>query len=289
MMICSVLDYEQDETMISKNRDIVIILMILALFTGATIELSEGSTLAGIILFAIAAILITQIKLPDTESFETSGRYLLLGTFIVLADIAYNLREGSTLGSLDTMTFFFGVSLIAYGTNIPQLKHIGEFGAYISGIFLPLYIVFYIFFEKYSIEFIHLFDHYLILLPTVAIVKLFGMPLEVIATETVRLSGVEDMTIVIGGPCSGLYSMFLLIGIVVGYSRIEKMDLNKTLYLTVFAILIAYISNLVRVIVLYATAYFYGVDAMMTVHTHIGWIIFAVVAAGIMYLMDVKK
>ena len=275
--------------MISKNQDIVIILMILALFTGATIELSEGSTFAGIVLFAVAAILITQIKLPETNSFESSGRYLLFGTFIILADIAYNLRTGSTLGTLDTMTFFFGASLIAYGTNRPQLKHIGKFGAYISGIFLPLYLVFYILFEKYSIEFIHLFDHYFILLPTVAIVNLFGMPLEVIATETVRLSGVEEMTIVIGGPCSGLYSIFLLIGIVVGYSRIEKMDTNKTLYLTFFAILVAYLSNLVRVIMLYTTAYFYGVDTMMIVHTHIGWIIFAVVAGGIMYLMDMNR
>lgn len=275
--------------MISKNQDIVIILMILALFTGATIELSEGSTFAGIVLFAVAAILITQIKLHETNSFESSGRYLLLGTFIILADIAYNLRTGSTLGTLDTMTFFFGTSLIAYGTNRPQLKHIGKFGAYISGIFLPLYLVFYILFEKYSIEFIHLFDHYFILLPTVAIVNLFGMPLEVIATETVRLSGVEEMTIVIGGPCSGLYSIFLLIGIVVGYSRIEKMDTNKTLYLTFFAILVAYLSNLVRVIMLYTTAYFYGVDTMMMVHTHIGWIIFAVVAGGIMYLMDMNR
>ncbi len=275
--------------MICKDRDLVIILMILALFIGATIELSEGSTFAGIVLFAIAAILITQIKLPVTNSFESSARYLILGIFIIIADIAYNLKKGSTLGTLDTMTFFFGLSLMAYGTNRPQLKHIGIFGSYISGIFLPLYFVFYILFEKYSIEFIHLFDHYLILLPTVTIVNLFGIPLEIIATETVRLSGVEPMTIVIGGPCSGLYSMFLLIGIVVGYSRIEKMDLNKTLYLTIFVILIAYISNLVRVIVLYTTAYLYGIDTMLMVHTHIGWIIFAVVAGGIMYLMDIKR
>lgn len=275
--------------MICKDRDLVIILMILALFIGATIELSEGSTFAGIVLFAIAAILITQIKLPATNSFESSARYLILGIFIIIADIAYNLKKGSTLGTLDTMTFFFGLSLMAYGTNRPQLKHIGIFGSYISGIFLPLYFVFYILFEKYSIEFIHLFDHYLILLPTVTIVNLFGIPLEIIATETVRLSGVEPMTIVIGGPCSGLYSMFLLIGIVVGYSRIEKMDLNKTLYLTIFVILIAYISNLVRVIVLYTTAYLYGIDTMLMVHTHIGWIIFAVVAGGIMYLMDINR
>jgi archaeosortase C (PEF-CTERM variant) len=96
------------------------------------------------------------------------------------------------------------------------------------------------------------------------------------------------MTIVIGGPCSGLYSMFLLIGIVAGYSRIEKMDIKKTLGLLGFAVLIAYIANLIRVLILYITAYFYGMDVMMIVHTHIGWIIFAVTAGSIMYILNRK-
>jgi archaeosortase C (PEF-CTERM variant) len=97
------------------------------------------------------------------------------------------------------------------------------------------------------------------------------------------------MTIVIGGPCSGLYSMFLLMGIVFGYSRIEKIAPQKTLMILGFSILVAYISNLFRVVVLYLTAYNYGQEAMMLVHTHLGWIIFAVVAAFIMYLVELKK
>ena len=97
------------------------------------------------------------------------------------------------------------------------------------------------------------------------------------------------MTIVINGPYSGLYSMFLLIGIVVGYSRIEKMDIRKTLFILGFTIAVAYIANLVRVIVLYVTAYMYGQEAMMLVHTHVGWIIFAGIAGSIMYIMEMKR
>jgi archaeosortase C (PEF-CTERM variant) len=133
------------------------------------------------------------------------------------------------------------------------------------------------------------FDHYLILLPTVGVLRLMGIPLEVITTETVNISGVEDMTIVIGGPCSGLYSMFLLTGIVFGYSQIEKMSVNRTLMMLGFCICIAYISNLFRVVILYLTAYYYGQETMMFVHTHIGWIIFAAVAAGIMYFIELKR
>ncbi len=275
--------------MAENNRNIALILLVLALFTGATIEFSEGSTSAGVVLILIASLVITQIELSKKEHVENSKIYVALGLVMVIADIIYNIKALNKLGTLDSMVFFLGISLIAYGSGKPQLRHIGEFGIYISSVFLFLFIIFYSTFGAMGIEFLHVFDHYFVLLPTVSIIQLTGIPLEVIATETVYLKGVEEMTIIIGGPCSGLYSMFLLIGIVVGYSRIEKMSLSRTGYLLGFSIAVAYLANLVRVIILYVTAYKYGQAAMMLVHTHIGWIIFALVAGLIMYIMDSKR
>jgi archaeosortase C (PEF-CTERM variant) len=271
-----------------ENKNLVIILLVLALFTGATIELSEGSTIMGVILFIIAAILISRMKLKGTEGLQSSRNFMLIGGFIVAADLIFNYVTSSELGTLDSMVFFLGISLIAMGTGKKDLKQLGEFGFYISSVFTGLYLIFYSFFGHFNIDFLHLFDHYFVLMPTVAFIKMFGIPIEIIATETVILYGAEPMTIVIGGPCSGLYSMFLLIGIVAGYSRIEKMDMKKTFGLLGFAVLIAYIANLIRVLILYITAYLYGMDVMMVVHTHIGWMIFAVTAGGIMYIINRK-
>jgi archaeosortase C (PEF-CTERM variant) len=67
------------------------------------------------------------------------------------------------------------------------------------------------------------------------------------------------------------------------------MEFDRTLKMLGFCIAIAYVSNLFRVIVLYLTAYLYGQETMMTVHTHIGWIIFAGVAALIMYFIDRQR
>ncbi|WP_367343973.1 archaeosortase C [Methanomethylovorans sp.] len=275
--------------MTNENKNIAIILLVLALFTGATIELSEGTPLVGVILFLIAAFLITRIDISKGQEHRRSIALILLGSFIVLADVVFNYGSQSSIGTLDSMTFFLGLSLIAAGMNSPQIKKMGQFGAYISGIFIVLFLVFYTLFGALNIDFLHIFDHYFVLLPTVAIMKLFGIPLEVVAIETVRMSGVEELTIIIGGPCSGLYSMFLLIGIVVGYGAVEKIPVNRILFLLGFAIAVAYIANLVRVMILYITAYFYGYDAMMTVHTHIGWMIFAAVAGAIMYIMDLQR
>ncbi|WMW25441.1 archaeosortase C [Methanolobus sediminis] len=271
-----------------ENKNIIIILLVLALFTGATIELSEGSTAIGVVLFIIAAILITRMKLRGDEGLQSSRNFMLIGGFILAADLIYNYVNSSELGTLDSMVFFLGISLIAIGTGKKDIKQLGEFGLYISSVFTGLYLIFYSFFGYFNIDFLHLFDHYLVLMPTVAIIKLFGIPVEIIATETVILYGAETMTITIGGPCSGLYSMFLLIGIVAGYSRMEKMDIKRTFGLLVFAVLIAYFANLIRVIILYITAYLYGMDIMMIVHTHVGWMIFAATAGAIMYIINRK-
>ncbi|WP_406661214.1 archaeosortase C [Methanolobus sp. ZRKC3] len=274
--------------MMQDNKTIIIILLILALFTGATIELAEGSSYVGVALLVIAAVLFTRIRLTKSVILKNSRLYIVLGLFIVFSDLLYNFITHSSLGTLDSMTFFLGISLIAFGINKPQLHSLGEFGAYISAVFIALFLIFYSMFGALKIDFLHLFDHYLVLMPTVAMIKILGIPVEIIATETVTLYGAEPMTIVIGGPCSGLYSMFLLVGIVAGYSRMEKMDFRKSLQLLGFAVLVAYIANLVRVLILYISAYLYGIDVMMMVHTHIGWMIFAFTAGIIMYIMNRK-
>lgn len=274
------------------NKNLILILLVLAIFTGMTVEVSEGSTTIGIVLLLVSVLLLTRINfknLGDSNLLKKPKMYFVTGSFIVLADLLYNFKTGGELGTLDVMTLFFGISLIGIQLQNSQIARISKFGMYISFVFVILYLIFYTMFAFLNIDFLHKFDHYLILLPTVKIINLTGIPLEVIATETVRVNGVEEMTVVIGGPCSGLYSMFLLIGIVFGYSQIEKMEFKKTLVMLGFCIVVAYISNLFRVIFLYLTAYYYGQETMMLVHTHIGWIIFAVVASIIMYFVELRR
>lgn len=272
--------------MLEDNKNILYIFLLLALFTGATIEMSEGSVLAGVVLILLAMLVVTRLQITSSTSSQNSYFYAIIGAAMIIADVAYNLHALNQLGTLDTMVFFLGFSLVVYGLNIRQFAKLGEFGIYISASFLFLFIIFYSTFGALNIDFLHQFDHYFVLLPTVSIIRLIGIPVEVVATETVQLGGLVPMTIIIGGPCSGLYSMFLLIGIVFGYSRIEKMEPNKTFMLLGIAVVIAYISNLVRVTILYITAYYYGLDTMMIVHTHLGWIIFAAVAGSIMFLLE---
>jgi len=91
------------------------------------------------------------------------------------------------------------------------------------------------------------------------------MDIHVVATETVHFNGIEDATVVIGGPCSGLYSMILLIGIIIGYTKMEHLtDKGRIYFMVAVAIIVAYIANLVRVSILYYVGYYYGIEKMIS-------------------------
>ncbi len=263
-------------------RNILTILLILGLFLGATVEISEGIVYVGVFLFILLIILLSRIQITEKETKEIkalpSAFYLqLVGIAIILADLGYNLRTNSSLGTLDMMTFLLGVSLIAQGIKKEDIHKMGVFGTYMSATFIVLYLIFFSLFNKLNIGFIHIFDHYVVLLPTVTFIRLLGIPIEVTGIETIYMKGVEDMSVIIGGPCSGLYSMFLLISTVVAYTRIEKVKRNGVALLLGLSIIIAYIANFTRVSILYIVGFYYGRDMMMLVHAHLGWIIFVVV------------
>ena len=264
------------------KHNIFVVLLVMAFFTGATIQLSEGSIPLGVIMFMTALGLTTRIRLSGEYITKSSKFFLVLGILIVLADIAYNLKAMNQLGTLDSMTFFLGVSLVAYGTK--QFRRIGEFGIFMSGTFIVLFLFFYSLLPSLNNDFIHDFDHYLVLLPSLAIVNaVTNMDIHIIASETVHFNGFEDATIVIGGPCSGLYSMLLLIGIIVGYAKMERLTDRKKVYLLIIsAIIVAYVANLIRVSILYYVGYNYGIEKMMFVHVYLGWIIFIIISYGIM-------
>jgi len=268
-------------------KNIITFLLIFALFLGATVEISEGSIPFGILLFVIAILLISRIKVGDAYVVKQSRLPMFVGALIVASDITYNVLTHSKLGTLDIMTFFLGISLIAHNINNEEIRRMGKFGAYMAATFIVLFLFFFSFFNHLNIDFTHLFDHYFVLLPSVFIINaIVGIPIQVIATETVQIQGVEEMSVIIGGPCSGLYSMFLLIGIMVAYTRIEQIERGKFYSLLLISIVVAYLANLTRVVTLYIVAFYYGEEAMYLVHVHLGWIIFVIVVAVLLYVLD---
>lgn len=264
-------------------------MLVLALFLGATVQYSYGSIYVGIFFIILAIILLSRLKTEKAiavklpKFYAIPKFYTILGLLILISDIVYNYTAKSELGTIDTMTFILGSSLIAYDVNNDQARKMGLFGACMSASFIILYIIFYNILNEY----LYIFDSYFVMTPSVYLGKALGLPLEIVATETLKMYGGRDLEIRIGGPCSGLYSMFLLLSIIIGYSITENIrNIRRLIGIGVITALIAYIANFFRVTTLYIVAYFYGYDAMMTAHVHLGWILFAVTSLIVVYLLS---
>src|SRR3990172_1636837 len=204
-----------------RHLNVVLILLALSFFLGATVQYSEGSNKIGLLLFIISLWLLSRLKIVKfVRGKPRYGLlYLIAGLSIILLDLGYNLlglgRGG--INTLDTMLILLGASLMGLGSEKEELRKLETFGAVMSGTFILLYITFYIALNHQ----LYKFDHYFVMLPSAYLIKALGVPIEIVGTETLRIAGGSDLVVKIGGPCSGLYSMFLLIGIVLGYSVTE--------------------------------------------------------------------
>jgi archaeosortase C (PEF-CTERM variant) len=273
-----------------KNTyNLMLFIFVLALFIGATVQYSEGSMFIGILLMLAALFILTRIKLEKAPEVKRSIYFPIAGGFLLLVDLAYNFNSGGELGTLDTMVIVLGASLIATYLKNEQIRKIGVFGVFMSLTFIVLFSIFFSLFNALNVDLVHQFDHYFVMLPSVYAISSLGFPVQVVGLETLRIYGVETLTVVIGGPCSGLYSMFLLVSLVFAYFITEKTSLMEMRFPLLLAIGIAYFSNLARVSIIYLIGHYYGEEAMMAAHVHSGWIIFITMVGAIMWVMDMMR
>lgn len=101
--------------------------------------------------------------------------------------------------------------------------------------------------------------------PAYAIEKIGGYDL--ISSET-------KFRVFIGAFCSGVTSMAVFIAAFIAMSYDLKVSHARKMFLFAIGIIGTFLANVIRVVVLFLVGYYYGSDALLTVHTHLGWIIF---------------
>jgi len=273
-----------------NKRNLLLFLLILALFVGGSMEFSHGSAYVGALFFVLMFILMLNLRVTGTAAEKNPFKFpKLFGIAIIVGDLAFNyfVKGGivGEIGDIDAIVMFLGASLIVSSINNEQLRKVGIFGAYMSLVVVALDVIF----GKLHlwIGLLDFYDHYFVTIPSMYLCGMFGMPVHVVGIKTVCIGA--DLTVKIGGPCSGIVSMFLLTGIIVAYALTENLrNMRGVLKILIIAILIAYVANLARVSALYTFGYLYGYDIMMFWHTHLGWIIFAVIAITIFWVMSMK-
>jgi archaeosortase C (PEF-CTERM variant) len=265
------------------------LLLIATFFLAATIEFGHGSIILGIIYAIILIIILSKVKIDwkireDSNSGDKRFKlYAIAGILIIISVLVYNYTIKDSIGTLDMMTLILGSSIFACSVNNTKVRRFGIFGAYMSFSFLVLYAIIYSIFVDYLIK----YNYYFVLVPSVNIANAVGISMVIDPPDVVRIFGVENIGLAIGSTCNGVNSMFLLVSLVIGYSFAENiLDIKKTLLMALIALLVAYLANILRILILFFVAYRYGLELMLNVHFHAGWIIFSVNAMIFLYILN---
>jgi len=78
----------------------------------------------------------------------------------------------------------------------------------------------------------------------------------------------------IGPPCSGYFSLFTFLAVIMSYMVASEFPLKKGIILTFLGLLLGYLANILRLTVLVLVAMYYGMAVMDRIHTYLGTVLF---------------
>tara|TARA_Y100000758_G_C15807083_1_gene333077 strand:- start:40 stop:582 length:543 start_codon:yes stop_codon:yes gene_type:complete len=86
----------------------------------------------------------------------------------------------------------------------------------------------------------------------------------------------ELLIVSIAESCSGIYSIIVFSCALISYliTEYRNLDMRITIFILSLGITISYLANLVRMIIVILAGHYRGMEFLLFVHQHIGWLIF---------------
>ncbi|WP_456478665.1 archaeosortase C [Geoglobus ahangari] len=262
-----------DYTIKSKYAPLLLAFLLIASF----IELSYGSKILGLLFLVIAVGTLTFLPKTPHATLKRSIPGTVAGLAIVTADIVYNTMSGSEIQTVDSIVILLGISLAIYKSGT-KYSEMGKFGFFFSAIFLALFSMLFVFPIKAGIDLPYYYGHYAVTLPVVTLLQKMNLNIGMYGERLIFVNGVENALLKIDLACFGWYSLLLVISMLAAYGLTFS---NKTwgslAKIALLMCIAVYIANLIRVAILVMLTYYYGVETMLVVHAHLGWIFFALI------------
>jgi len=260
-------------------------IVIFAVFVvAAFIEFSYGSAYLGAF-FATAALAVL-LRFSAVSGAGGGGSLLrkVLGVAIVAAVLYYNFSTQSQIKTLDSFLILLGASIAMTGMGAGRIRELGHLTFYMSLIFLVLFSSVYVLPGMLGIKLPYYYGHYMVTLPVAKLLTSAGLDLEVVAMNLLYVGNMTNSLIGLDMACYGFYSMFLIISATVAYGITMDASFRRIVPILAILAVASYAANLLRVSTLIVLAYYYGVETMLLVHSHLGWIFFAFLLLPLMYL-----
>ena len=212
-------------------------------------------------------------KLPESYVRPLS---LLVGSFIILLDvlIAFIGYASPGVGDADIIIIIFGISIMLY-TFLPEKFSLERD-----------FIITFFFFLSIMMAFIPLlfemggdgFTYYFLLIPLHKVLSFMSIENKIIPPSTLKI--IDPMSkiksdIIIARACSGIYSFSIFIASSISFILVIYRKINwKSVLFIAFAIVLAYVGNVIRMTIVTLSGYYYGPDTLSWVHETIGYPIF---------------
>lgn len=255
-------------------------------------------------LLVMYLIHITALKNPNKIFYyKIDLRNVSLGLLLVLLVMTYNLITHGVIGPLDFGLLIAGLSIIILNIIPPSLhkldKELVSFCTYFVFSYALIYLAIFelplrIAKSKVNPLFVPLThiitDISLILLnfikPT-TVAKVTRGPDGFIHSMTINFDG---LNIGIGDPCSGIVSITVFLTVIIAYYiATGRKDSKKTFFFAFLGVCALFIVNLLRIIIISVTGYYFGPEAMLFVHENLGWIFFVAIMAIFWYYTLEKR
>jgi archaeosortase C (PEF-CTERM variant) len=262
----------------SPKKSELLIFLFAIFVVSAFIELTYGFPYLGIAFFILSVIMLLLLsRRAKVEDHTLSIPAILVGLLVVLADLIYNYIYGSEIRTFDSMVILLGVSIALSGSGT-KYSNLGRFSTYFSSIFLVLFLSLFIIPEQFNFDLPYYYGHYAVTLPVALMLMAMGLRVTVPEKKLIEIFGVQHTILKIDLACFGWYSMLLIVSMLLAYTlTIERLSWRRLMKILAIMAFASYLANLVRVSLLVALAYHYGVDTMMLIHPHLGWILFALI------------
>lgn len=192
---------------------------------------------------------------------------ILLGASLIAADYAFNALRGSSVGIVDLLVIFLGTSTAFYGLR--SLKFFWVPATY--GIILLL---------GYQIE--NLTPNYVVLQDWLAgvmtsILNAVGISSTVTGEViSMNMPNGPPLLLEVGGPCTGLQGI-LAFGMLSTMTLLDlKPKMSRLIPIFVIGFAGAFLINIVRLLAMFLTYEFAGVEAGTIMHIYVGYFTFIV-------------